>query len=148
MCRLLLFTLIFCVSSLTFAAEWYLVGLNEEVAFLVDRSTLKKVGARKEVWQWLVFGKDTSGGWDNAKTLVSYDCGNRTYQVLNFAAYNGGKLVENYTKADPPRSVIPDTVDAEFYKYICQKGLAGLTRYEGSGASDLQMLIRLSGQYK
>ena len=94
-------------------------------AIFLDVNSVKVVsGNKKLAWFFQVYnGKDISENIKSAKSLMYFDCGNRTYTYKNITLYSGDtKLIgsKSYESFEMKwEDVIPDTIAENQYLNVC-----------------------------
>lgn len=112
------------------AAQWDMLGRNENLRLYIDRAVVQRQGDVATVWQMIDY---TSAQWVGASVvmsvrhLVEYDCKARRARTVGMIAYSeqlgGGREVFSERLPEAEWSPVPEASTGEsLWKIACRAG--------------------------
>lgn len=119
-------TALFVVSSPAAAANWvHLSADNDGGNYYADLDSVRIVGRYLSIWRRADHAKPDKFGDIQSKSLLYFDCANRTSAIKSWITYNaagavtGSKTYDDYALTFD--SIAPDTIGETWLNRLCGK---------------------------
>lgn len=114
------------LSTAALAADWVLMYEDEEADLYVDRKSIRTTpNGYKRAWLRYIYAEPENTGITSAKLFAEVDCREGRSRWLQASAYKGTENFQTMSEPTEWRYLIPDSVEENFFNYVCLGKLPG-----------------------
>lgn len=127
--KLLFLIAVLCVQNIAAQEKWeYLTKTNDSTVF-IDISTMSGDSQSKQMWFKYVpqnrvkyiRKKKLVKNYSHSLTLISFNCGEKTYRIKQSVAYSTKGDVISTSGFEPLTDIVPGSGLSEVYPLLCSK---------------------------